>query len=163
MGFKMRGTTFYGKSPFKEKKSIVHKDTALDSSEKVDTERLRLKPKKKDDTDLSDISIKLDNVKKTKDHLFKEHDIYKGKKLSLKGQLHEPKANVGWDGGPTIDAKTKASFRGDYKLGKKTTLSAGANIQNYGYGKGSFNEKTLRANTASPESQPFWAGVKINI
>ena len=161
MGFKMRGTTFYGKSPFKEKKSIVHKDTALDSSKEVDSEIF--KTKKKSDKDLSDISIRLDNVKKTKDHLFKEHDIYKGKKLSLKGQLHEPKANIGWDGGPTIDAKTKASFRGDYKLGKKTTLSAGANIQNYGYGKGSFNEKTLRVKTADPTSQPFWAGVKINI
>ena len=161
MGFKMKGFTYPGKSPAKAKPKISLDDELPESKKKVSeyaTKSLK-KPKK----DLSEISNKLDNVKKTQDFLHKEHDIYKGKKLRLSGQVSKPDINVDWDKGPTVDAKTKASLRGDYKLGKKTTLSAGANVQNYAWDKGSFDSKTLKANPGDPTSQPFWAGVKINL
>ena len=91
------------------------------------------------------------DVSEFQSDLTKKHDLYKDKKLSLRGQVDMPQVNVAWNpkgnitpfGSPTVNFANSANISGSSKLGKNTTLSGNVNY-------------------ASGQSPKYKAGLKIN-
>lgn len=129
MSYRMKGPTFFNK------KSPLKKDPP-NGGNKVSPQAANIKitTKSKDTSKLQDIG---GNISKTQAFLTKKHNIYKGKNLTLKGQVNAPKLDVGWDpqgsmtkyGGPTTKISNSANLSGSYKIGKNTTLSGGVNYR----------------------------------
>jgi len=71
-----------------------------------------------------------DNASKTVDHLTKKHNIYKGKRLTLKGQVDAPKVDASWNGGnPNIKVNNSGNLSANYKLSKNISANAGVNFK----------------------------------
>lgn len=132
----MKGTQFYGKSPFKKRLSL--RDTGyVDSNQR--NINLNLNPKKSSGSDVkTGIMGAIDDISTGVDFLSKKHTLYggKNKKLTLKGQVNKPEIQANWDfkdksfssfGSPDLSLKNRANLHGSYKIGKGTTLSGGVN------------------------------------
>ena len=124
MGYRMKGPTFFNKkSPLKKDLSV----SSLATNKKITT-------KSKDVSKLQDIG---ENISKTQSFLTKKHNIYKGKNLTLQGQVNAPKLDLRWNpqgsmtkyGGPTFRISNSANLSGSYKIGKNTTLSGGVSYR----------------------------------
>lgn len=105
MGFRMKGFNYPGKSPTKQK---------------VSEYATKVRPVEKKEPS---------SFEQVKRHLTKKHDIYKGKRLSLSGQVPEPKVGVSWKGGPKVGVTGRANLSGEYKLSKKSKLYGGVSYE----------------------------------
>ena len=141
MAFKLKGFSGFGNSPIKKTgKSIVARKS---NPKNVYSPPAKVEQKEKETSTLQDLSK---NVSKISSHLTKKHNLYKGKKLSLRGQVNMPTISGAWNSGkPKISiSKPSANISASYKVNKKASIHGGVNYQ-----KGS-----------SPQ---YHVGLKLNI
>ena len=71
-----------------------------------------------------------DNASKTVNYLTKKHDLYKGKRLTLKGQVDAPKVKANWNSGnPNVKIGNSGNLSANYKLSKNISANAGVNFK----------------------------------
>ena len=70
------------------------------------------------------------NVSKVTDHITKKHNIYKGKRLTLKGQVDMPKVKANWNSGnPNVKIGGSGNLSAKYNITKNISANAGVNFK----------------------------------
>tara|TARA_B110000196_G_C21080364_1_gene632156 strand:- start:870 stop:1283 length:414 start_codon:yes stop_codon:yes gene_type:complete len=137
----MGGFSGFGNSPLKKEYSLSDPvPTDRKVSPKVNSKKTSSKSKS-----TSTLQGYASDISGLQSNLTKKHTLYKDKKLTLKGQVNMPKANIAWNSGsPTVNLTNSANLSGKYKIGKNTTLGGSVSF-------------------TSGKTPRYSAGLKINI
>ena len=69
------------------------------------------------------------NISEVANHVTKKHNIYKGKKLTLKGQVNMPDVKANWNSGnPNVKIGGSGNLSAKYNITKNISANAGINF-----------------------------------